>query len=56
MKSYNFDEIRQDAKQEVFDDLKKMGYGFDNFNAGNKNSITEDEWKAFENKHLRHRQ
>ena len=52
MKDYNFDEIRQDAKKEVFDDLKKMGYGFDNFSAGNKTSITEGEWKAFENKHL----
>ena len=52
MKCYDLDEVRIDAKKEVFDDLKKMGYGFDNFTGHNRTVVSEDEWKAFENKHL----
>ena len=52
MKCYDLDEVRIDAKKEVFDDLKKMGYGFDNFTGHNKTVVSEDEWKAFEAKHL----
>ena len=31
-------------------------YGFDNFTGHNKTVVSEDEWKAFEDKHLQHKQ
>jgi hypothetical protein len=44
--------VQRAAKQEVFDDLRSMGYGFENFSAGNKKTISEPEWNAFVKKHL----
>ena len=53
IKCYDLDEVRINAKSEVFADLKKMGYGFDNFTGYGKSVVTEDEWKEFETKHLK---
>ena len=52
-KTETINKVYVDSKKEVFDDLKKMGYGFDNFTGSGKTVVTEDEWKEFENKHLR---